>query len=91
MKGKFNYAFAMTLMLALATFHTTVNSETVCKGSIQTDCTSNPSCIWVNAYVTKNGSEVDGYCRVKPGGKSSASKAGSKERLQQAMKNTEIE
>jgi hypothetical protein len=78
MKRKINYGLSITLMTVLVTFQTQVNSEAVCKGMIETDCTANPSCTWVNSYVTRKGTEVSGYCRVISRSKSLSSKADSK-------------
>ena len=74
MKYKSNGIFAIVLMMVLSTFQTSVNSETICKGMNEAKCTVNASCIWVNSYVTKKGTQVDGYCRVNPGKKTSTSK-----------------
>ena len=61
MKFKFNNMLSITLMMVMATFHTAVNSETVCNGLIETNCSANASCTWVNGYVTKKGNQVNGW------------------------------
>ena len=91
MKCKFNHLLSMTLMMTLGTFLTPVSSGTVCKGLNEGDCSTNASCIWVNSYVTKQGTEVNSYCRVKQGSKSSASQASSKEHLKQAMQDGNVD
>jgi hypothetical protein len=91
MKCKFSYVVSVTLVTALTTFQTPVSSEPVCKGLIESSCSANSSCIWVNGYVTKRGTEVNGYCRIKPGGKSSAAKVKSQEHLKQAKQDSTVE
>lgn len=71
MKYIFKSVFSTGLVLFLATFHTPVNSEMQCKGLQESKCTENKACSWVKAYVTKNGTNVQGYCRVKANKKSS--------------------
>lgn len=78
MKLKFNRVFSITLMMVLSTFQTPVNSEAICKGLVESKCASNTACTWVNSYVTKNGTEVNGYCRVKAGYQSNTSTTNSK-------------
>jgi hypothetical protein len=88
MSYKLNGVFSIALMTALSAFQTPVNSETVCNGLVEAKCTANASCIWVNSYTTKKGTQVNGYCRVSPGNKTSTSKAQSKEHLEQAVQDS---
>lgn len=43
-----------------------------CKGMEKSKCESTESCYWVDAYQRKDGVEVSGHCRGKPGSKKSS-------------------
>jgi hypothetical protein len=72
------------LMLVLATFNAPINAEATCKGLIESNCLSNTSCLWVNGYVTKKGTEVNGYCRVKSSKQSVSNKLKTGEQTKQS-------
>ena len=85
MKQTFKNTLPAVLAMSLAFFHGPVNSEMKCNGLIESSCSENTSCIWVTGYVTKTGTNVNGYCRVKSSNKSTTSKAKPEKQLKQAM------
>lgn len=59
MKRRLAAVFGCTLLAAA----TSAFAENSCKGLEKSPCASKGSCTWIDAYTTKKGSTVDGYCR----------------------------
>ena len=85
MKQIFKKTMPVVMMISLATFHAPVNSAMKCNGLNESGCSENTTCIWVTGYVTKNGTNVKGYCRVKSSNKPFASNATPEEQIKHAM------
>jgi len=81
MNINFNQVLSAMLLTAMASFQTPAISETMCKGLSENNCAVDSACTWVSSYVTKNGTEVNGYCRVKPGKRSTTKTSGSADQL----------
>ncbi len=66
--------FRLALFLGmLIGFISTVHAQApVCKGMEQATCADTDGCYWVDAYKRRDGVEVSGHCRGKPGSKKSA-------------------
>jgi len=86
MKGVFKRAVPAVLMLTLASFHSTTSADSKCKGLNLSRCTTNSSCLWVTGYVTKNGKQVEGYCRLKSSNKQSSGKEKLEKKSKQSVK-----
>lgn len=70
---------AATLIGSMLLFgSTTARAASSCSGLGETTCQKQETCTWVKGYTTKTASKVKGYCRLKPGRKTDAEKAGKK-------------
>ena len=65
MKGILKSVSPYMLAVVFASLQISAHASAECKGKIEADCKSSSSCLWVNGYVTKTGTNVTGYCRVK--------------------------
>ncbi|WPL19856.1 hypothetical protein Thiowin_05003 [Thiorhodovibrio winogradskyi] len=70
-----NKLLGLTLFLTVVIgFGTTGNVlAATCKGMEKPVCESTDGCYWVDPYKRKDGVEVSGHCRGKPGGKKGSS------------------
>ncbi|WP_039948364.1 hypothetical protein [Leptospira fainei] len=61
------FFLSLTLSISLLFAFGPVRAESQCHGLSKGQCEADSDCTWVSGYQKQSGTNVDAYCRAKPG------------------------